>query len=557
MDNREPQETFRGTVGIKSAKYAIAKVFCETVISSVVSRDFRNIAVVSLSTIGSRLLGLLRDILIFAALGAGLWNSAFILAFTLPNLFRRLLGEGALTSAFVPTFSDVLERQGREAAFGFFNQALLRVCALLIGTVTAGIAILAALNGLGLLGVRWSLGADLAVLLLPYTIFICLAALVSAGLHVLGRFAAPALTPILLNLAIIGAILVGWGFDATTAGMVHILCGGVLVGGLLQLALPTLNWFKQGWRPRLSVESSEDLGRMWKLFLPGLIGAAILQVNIMVSRLLAYTLDESAVSVLYLASRLMELPLGVFTISIVTVFFPLLARAASAQDRASFTDAFNQGARLALAISVPAAVGLVLLADPILGLLFRWGAFEASDVAATVPLLAIYAIGLPFYSIATFATRGLHATKSMHTPARVAALCLLTNAVSGFVLMQSFGAAGLAAGNVLAAILQSLLLWRALVAREPRVGFPALRKALLQIALAATVMGLAVWLASTIHMTVAAKTESARISEALLVCIAAPGGAALYFATLGLLRFQDLTGLKALLLDKLARKRSQ
>ncbi len=173
-------------------------------------KNFRNIAVISLSTVGSRVLGLVRDIMIFAALGTSIWNSAFILAFTLPNLFRRLLGEGALTSAVVPVFTDVLKHQGREVAFDFFNQVLLRVLAILLATVTAGIAILALLNSLGLLTGRWMLGADLSVVLLPYMIFICLAAIVSAGLNVLGRFAAAALTPVLLNMSMIVALAGAW-----------------------------------------------------------------------------------------------------------------------------------------------------------------------------------------------------------------------------------------------------------------------------------------------------------------------------------------------------------
>ena len=202
------------------------------------SKNYRNIAVVSLSTIGSRLLGLARDIMIFAALGASLWNSAFILAFTLPNLFRRLLGEGALTSAVVPVFSDVLEQRGTPAAFEFFNQVLLRVAVLLFGTVVVGIVLVACLNIFGLLQGRWSLGADLSVWLLPYMIFICLAAIISAGLNVLGRFAIPACTPVLLNLAMIAALSAGWFLEASQARFVYLLCGGVLVGGLLQLALP-------------------------------------------------------------------------------------------------------------------------------------------------------------------------------------------------------------------------------------------------------------------------------------------------------------------------------
>ena len=513
------------------------------------SKNFRNIAVVSLSTIGSRFLGLARDILIFAALGASVWNSAFIIAFTLPNLFRRLLGEGALTSAVVPIFTDVLKKQGKEAAFEFFNQVLLRVCVLLLATVTGGVAILAILNGLEILSGRWILGADLSVILLPYMIFICLAAIVSAGLNVIGRFAAAALTPVLLNLAMITALGAAWfvGSDGHQQ-IVYWLCGGVLLGGLLQFALPTWDLIRQGWRPKIITESSAALEQVWALFLPGLMGAAILQVNILVSRLLAFSLDDSSVSILYLASRLMELPLGVFTISVVTVFFPLLASAASDKDKAGFANSFNQGSRLILAISIPAGVGLLVLAEPILSMLFNWGSFSVDDVEATIPLLAIYAIGLPFYSLATFATRGLHARKDMHTPIRVAGLCLVTNAVLGYFFMQFFGVAGLAAANVIAAIVQSALLWKGLSTSVDGIRAKTLVKPFLQIlagalAMALTVAGIVV-LFTQIHI------ESKKTADVLLVVCAVPLGAGAYFALLSLFRFEDIKELKAVILRK-------
>ncbi|MEC8219854.1 MAG: murein biosynthesis integral membrane protein MurJ, partial [Verrucomicrobiota bacterium] len=423
---------------------------------------------------GSRLLGLLRDILIFAALGASLWNSAFILAFTLPNLFRRLLGEGALSSAIVPVFSDVLEREGQSGAFRFFNQVLARLLLALVIIISLGMLLMAWAAGGDFLPKRWSMGAGLAVWLMPYMLLICLAAIISVGLNLVGRFAVAASTPILLNLAMIGALVAGFCLDSDAARLVYWLCGGVLFGGLLQLLLPAIDLMRQGWRPRLESEGGAALTELWQLFLPGLMGAAILQINILISRLLAYSLDESAVSVLYLASRLMELPLGVFTIAVATVFFPLLAKALSNHDEMAFSAAFLKGLRLVVGISLPAGIGLFVLGEPIIKLLFFWGAFEQADVLATVPLLAIYGLGLPFYSAATFATRGLHASKDMRTPVRVAAYCLLINLFFGLLLMQFWAAAGLAAANVLAALAQSWLLWRTLSSRRPAISYRAL-----------------------------------------------------------------------------------
>lgn len=517
-------------------------------------QNLKNIAVVSLSTVGSRLLGLLRDILIFAALGTSLWNSAFILAFTLPNLFRRLLGEGALTSAIVPVFSDVLEREGRAGAFRFFNQVLVRLLLALIVIVSVGMLLLAWAAGSEWLPDRWATGAGLAVWLLPYMLFICLAAILSAGLNLVGRFAVAASTPMLLNLAMIGALAAGLWLDADAARIVYWLCGGVLLGGLLQLLLPALDLMRQGWRPRVEpkqAQGADALAELWQLFLPGLMGAAILQVNILVSRLLAYSLDESAVSVLYLASRLMELPLGVFTIAVATVFFPLLAKALSSRDEVGFSKAFLQGLRLVVGISLPAGVGLIVLGEPIVELLFQWGAFDQADVIATVPLLAIYGIGLPFYSAATFATRGLHASKDMRTPVRVAGYCLLINLFSGLLLMQFWGAAGLATANVLAAVVQSVLLWRALATTRPVLSFSALRPALGKVLLAGLGMGLVCAFAWPLLDGLGL---NAKLGAALTVTLCVPGGVCVYFALLYLLRFEELDALKGMLLRYLPRR---
>ena len=484
-------------------------------------QKFKNIGVVSLFTVGSRVLGLIRDILIFASLGAGIWNSAFILAFTLPNLFRRLLGEGALTSALVPVFSDVLQREGRASAFHFFNQIFLRLCAVLLLTVGGGIGILWLLDAGGWLSERWRLGAELSAVLLPYMIFICLAAILSAGLQCLGRFAAAASTPIVLNLAMIGALGAAHFLESAERSTVYWLCGGVLLGGFLQMGLPGADFIRQGWRPGLTRQSSVALGRLWKLFLPGLLGAAILQVNILVSRLLAYSLDASSVSVLYLASRLMELPLGIFTIAVVTVYFPLLSRMASEQNRGGFRQSFREGIQLIIAITIPAGIGLAVLAEPILSLLFQWGAFEAQDVAATLPLLMIYGFGLPLYSIATFATRGLHAGEDMVTPVRIAAICLLSNAAMGLIFMQFLGAAGLALGNVLSALLQAVLLWTAIGRSKFDLSGLKLSRSILKVCLSGFFMGLFCWVG--VRLIGNWTGGSGKFSDALSLLVLIPG----------------------------------
>lgn len=506
----------------------------------------RNTVVVGLSTVGSRMLGLARDIMIFAGLGTGAWNDAFILAFTLPNLFRRLLGEGALASAFAPIFSDLLQRSSLAEAFVFLNQVLIRLLLVLSIITLSGTLLLGLLIHYNLLSERWLFGAELSMVLLPYMILMCLAAIISVGLNIVGRFVVAASVSMLLNISMIIALLIAMWLNCEPSQTVYWLCGGVLFGGFLQLIAPALDLMCQGWRPELIIKKASretEIRELWLLFLPGLAGAAIVHINALVSRFLAYSLDESAVSMLYLASRLIELPMGVFTVSLATVFFPLMVRSVSNRDNKAFADAAVQGMRLVVCITLPAGIGLAVLGEPILTLLFRWGAFSAQDVEQTFPLLVIYGLGLPFYSATTIAIRGLHACKDMKSPVRVAGFCLLLNLAVGLMLMQFYGAAGLAIGNVLAAIIQSLFLWQILSRNRNEFAEKPLRQAFFKILCSGLVMGL---FCICGHVAVLSFNLAEKLYATLMVCVFIPFGAALYFGMLYLLKFEELNLLTGL-----------
>ena len=509
-------------------------------------QSFKNIATVSSTTLGSRLLGLVRDAMIFAALGTSIWSSAFIVAFTLPNLFRRLFGEGALNSALVPTFSDVLGRDGRTKALGFFNQVFLRALTVLLIILVIGIVSLGLIIKLGNLSQRWFLGAQLAMGMLPYMLFICLAAIVSVVLNVFGRFAIAALTPVILNVAIIVALYFGMSQNSTQSVLVWWICGGVLCGGILQFLLPSLSLFKQGWRPSLisNQQFNQSLRELWQLFLPGLIGAAILQINILVSRLLAFSLNDTAASELYLASRLMELPLGVFTISIVTVFFPLMAKYLTSGDHIGFAHSFNSGMRLVLAISLPAGMGLFIFSEPIIRALFQWGAFDSSSVLKIVPLLAIYGLGLPFYSVATYSTRGLYAAKNMSYPVKIAGLCLVLNALLGIFLMQFLAERGLAFANVLSAMAQALLLWIALSESHALINIKHIWNALKKVLFASLVMGGTCYVSLFIIALLGMNPKS---EAYFVVAFLIPTATVVYCSILYFLDFEDLSNFRKIL----------
>ncbi len=513
-------------------------------------KNLRHVTIVATTTFGSRILGLARDVLLFFFLGTSIWNSAFIVAFTIPNLFRRLLGEGALTSAVVPLLSEQLEQEHTAAAgYRFINRVLTRLTLILLAITATGVLLAWGVRYIRGLSANWYLVAELSLVMLPYMIFICLSAILGASLNVLGRFGIPALSPIWLNLCIIGSLLWGGvGLGVDPAQLTLLVSWGVLVGGFFQWVIPGIALRREGWKPHWDSSQDPSMHALWKLLLPGLAGAAVLQVNILISRLIAYSIHESAVSVLYLAGRLMELPLGVFTIAVVTVLFPELSRKAAARDEQGMAQSFQSGNRQILAITIPAAIGLIILGKPILDLLFNYGAFSARDVSATLPVLAIYGVGLPFYSLATIGVRGMHAFKDMVTPVRIACLALFTNVVFSLVLMFPFQERGLAAANVLSAMLQCFLILRAFQRANPHYAFRDSINPLKKIGIAATLMAALCygWIVVTPLMGLEGKWLSV-----VQVGLGVPGGVFVYFAILQWFGLEDLDVLKAAVIRKL------
>lgn len=511
---------------------------------SEVSKSLERIGIVSVATVLSRVLGFARDILTFAVFGTSALNSAFLFAFTLPNLFRRLLGEGALTAALVPTLTEEIEESGRAGAFALVSKVfswLFVITTLLVMVCIAGFWLIPLIPGLP---ERWHISSGLAVYLFPYLVFVCLAAVMAAALNVLDRFAIPALSAVWLNLAII-LFLGGVGLTVaeTPEGRMLFLCLGVLVGGFLQLAVPFVALMKEGWRPAPDLKTSPRLREVYLLMLPGLAGTAIFQVNVVVSRSLAFGVDEAGVAVLYLANRLMEFPLGIFTIAVATVIFPLLSRHAVRGDREEYAAIYRKGLRLILFITLPAAAGIMLLSEPILGFFFQWGSFGADDTAMTVPVLAIFALTLPFYSIATFATRGFHSIKNTVTPVRVAGLAFLVNLVFSLALMKPFGIVGLALANLISIVFQSCVLqWRFAVVR----GGLRLRRIAPDLAkmLGATLgMGL---LVLVLTGPLQALADGGKTGYALAAGVLIPGGVGLYLGFAWLLRVEGREEAQAL-----------
>ena len=468
------------------------------------SKSLKHISVVASATLFSRVLGLGRDMLTTAVFGTSALNSAFVTAFTLPNLFRRLLGEGALTAALVPTLHEEMARSRREGAFVLVSQV---ASWLLVVTVTVVALSMLALSQAGRLadtaagwGVsadtveRWLQGADLAVVLFPYMIFVCLAAAFSATLQTLNRLLEPALSPIWLNVSMItllaGAAYLGWadGHD----GAMRWLCAGVLIGGFLQMAVPAAALMREGWRPRFDLRAGDALRDIVRLMVPTLFGSAIYLVNMAVSRLVGLSLNDAAASVLNLATRLMELPIGVFAVAVSTVVFPLISKYAAQGDHANLVASYRKGMRLILVINTPAAVGLAVLAAPVIRLLFQRGAFRADDTQMMVPIMAVFALGLPFFSFVNLVLRAFYAQKDTKTPVRAAFLSFVVNLGLSIALMGPLSTLGLALASNIAVVVQAWYLQVHLARKQPEMAFHHLAKDTSKVIFASLLMGVVV-----------------------------------------------------------------
>ena len=483
-------------------------------------KDAKNIAKVSGSTLLSRVAGLVRDSATMAYMGIGAVNAAYTFAFTLPNLFRRLLGDGALTSSLIPVFSKSLKNDGREEAFAFLNKVLTRGGILMVAIVLVGMAIAACASFCadgGEENLRFVLGADFSIVLMPYLFLVCMAAVFSGALNVVGSFGVPSITPVLHNISIICGLF----------------CGVFIFGAKYWLS-------RQGWRFSFDLSPSPALAELYKTFIPALLSAGVFQLNVFVSKMFALFLDNSALSTLYLSSRIMEFPLGVFSISIATVYFPKLSEFGASGDAVSHRRTYADGLVLTMGIVVPAMLGIFATSRDILTMLFEWGLFASNDVDMCLPVLLVSASGLPFFALATFATRGLYSLQDMRTPLRISCWAFAVNIVLSISLMYPFGASGLAAANVLATVLQSLMLALAVAKVRGRLGEGG---EIAKIALASVAMSAAVYLARFAF----AEFVSGKTLSVSVCCVLIPFGAVVYAVMLKLLRFKRFDNLGRLL----------
>ena len=414
----------------------------------------RAIATVGSLTLLSRIIGFVRDVVLSAVLGSGPVADAFIVAFKLPNLFRRLFAEGAFSAAFVPLFAGKLEQEGPDAARDFAERcqavlvfALLGFVALMEIFMPLGMYVLA--PGFGDMPGKLELATELSRITFPYLLFISMVSLQSGVLNALGRFAAAAGTPVLLNIVSI-AVLIALVPYTPTAG--HAMAWGVFASGLAQFAWLVFSMKKAGMslrfvRPRLS----PDVALMLKRVVPGAVGAGVYQINLTVNTMIASKVANGAVSYLNYAERVNQLPLGVVGVAIGTALLPLLSRQLRAGEAGAALESQNRAMEMGLLLTLPAAAALMTIAHPIIAVLFERGSFTAADTDAVALALMVLASGLPAYVLVKVLTPGFFAREDTRTPVRVAGASMVLNVVVNLALMAPLGYLGMALSTSLAA----------------------------------------------------------------------------------------------------------
>ncbi len=431
------------------------------------ARSTRSAGVVGLGIMCSRILGLVRELVLAGLFGAGRGMDAFFVAFRTPNMLRDLFAEGALSMAFVTTFSKKIELEGPEAAWRLASKVATLVVVVMSGICVLGIVFapwIIALIAPGFDAEKAALTVLLTRIMYPFILLVSLAALVMGMLNARHVFAAPAFASSFFNLATItvGAGL-GWWLDPAFGDRALLgLAVGTLVGGLLQLLVQVPSLLKLGYRFRPDfLWRDPGVRQVLTIMGPAVVAASAVQVNVLVNSIFASMLGDGPVSWLQYSFRLMQLPLGVFGVAIATVTLPLISRSAARNDITEFRGTLARGLRLALLLTIPSSAGLACLAEPIISLIYQRGRFDAADTVATAGALQFYAVGLVAYSALKVITPAFYALDRKTTPMFVGFFAIGANLFLNwlFTFRLGLGHRGLALSTGLVAVVNFCILY--------------------------------------------------------------------------------------------------
>ncbi len=502
----------------------------------------RALATVSGMTLLSRILGFVRDFVIARAFGAGLATDAFFVAFKLPNLLRRMFAEGAFSQAFVPILGEYRNKRSLEDTRTLIDHVASLLSIALFAVTAIGIAASPALVWISAPGFaadadKFELTVTLTRITFPYILFMSLVALSGGILNTWSRFALPAFTPVLLNLAFIGmALFAAPYFDPPVLA----LAWAVFIGGLLQLAIqiPALKKIAMLPRPSLNWRATwADPGvrRVLTLMAPALIGVSVSQVSLLINTIFASFLKTGSVSWLYYADRLMEFPSGLLGAALGTILLPSLSRYHARANQNEYSRLLDWGLRLTLLLAAPAALGLAILAVPLIATLFHHGAFSAEDVFRTREALVAYSVGLTGLILVKVLAPGFYAQQNIRTPVRIALISLAATQAMNLAFVGWIGHAGLALSIGLAACLNAAMLYRGLRRLAIYTPQPGWLSFTLKLCLALVAMGTTLWLGMG---TEANWLQTSLLHRTIHLAWLVPLGATAYFATLWTVGFR-------------------
>lgn len=506
----------------------------------------RSAGLVGLMTLLSRILGMVRDIATASLFGTSMAMSAFVVAFTLPNLFRRLFGEGALASAFVPIFIETREQEGEPRAWQLADRVITMTAALLAGLVVLGWAVMYALDGLPGLSAKAALTLSLGRVMLPYMLFICLCGLAQAILNSYRCYGVPAATPALLNIVWFVAVVgICPRLGTAPAEQIRGLAWAILVAGVLQLGVQVPKLVGYGYRPRFSFHLRD--AKVWRIVAlmgPAAVGLAVTQVNTMVDRLLAAWIGDWAPAAMFFSERLLYVPQGLLATAMSSVLLPTLSVHAAQGDYGEIRATVQYAVRMLLFIMAPAALGLLSLSGPLVRAIYEWQLFDATSSLLTARALAFYSLGLLFFCLPKVFVPAFYALQDTRTPVRIGLWSVALNFVLNIVFILTwpryFKHAGLACATVMAEAFNGLWLGLELHRRIGLAGWRQLVAHVLRNILAAAIMAVAI---AALYGALVARAETimaAKAARIFAVGISVPAGVLFYTALSVLFRSPEL-----------------
>ncbi len=510
----------------------------------------RSAGLIGFFTLLSRVLGMVRDIVVARFFGAGTVADAFFVAFSIPNMLRRLVGEGSLTVSFVPIFTEYLEKHGKEDALRLAHITFTLATIVLAGITLVGILLSRPLvmfmaPGFNEIADKIDITVRLTQLMFPYTFFICLVALAMGILNSFRHFTAPALAPVLLNVSMI-ACVAALHHRFSQPGMS--LVAGVLLGGILQLALQVPYLRKFGVRLRFIFDFAHPaLRRIGKLMLPSVFGVAVYQINLFVATIFVSPFPGGR-SYIYYADRLIELPIGVFATAIGTAILPTLSRFSAQGDMKSLAGSVGYSIRLLAAVIIPAMVGLVILRVPVLNLIYERGEFTPEDTIGAASALLMFALGLWAFAGIRVVVPAYYSLKDAVTPVVAGFIAMLVNIAGCMTLPRYFDHAGVALSISIAAVVNFVLLILLISRKLPPLGYKKMFSSLGRVILACIPMGLVIYPVAGLETW---GPEGTLIEKIMWMAVAVGGGMVVYVSFAWIFRLEELKTLIGIVRERL------